>query len=76
MQTLMIIGIVLVLVAILIFLYSAVIVGSRADKQVEKYYKKQKSRIQCKDCKNIYHCEHTYLGGCTNGQEWSEDEEN
>ena len=32
--------------------------------------------IECKDCKNIYDCEYTYLGGCTDGTEWSEDEEN
>ena len=29
--------------------------------------------IECKDCKNMYDCEHTYLGGCTNGKEWEEE---
>lgn len=29
-------------------------------------------RIICQDCKNVYRCEFTYLGGCTNGEEWEE----
>ena len=28
--------------------------------------------IDCKDCKYIYDCERTYLGGCTDGAEWEE----
>lgn len=28
--------------------------------------------IKCKDCKNIYNCERTYLGGCTDGEEWTD----
>ena len=28
--------------------------------------------IECKDCKNIYDCERTYLGGCTDGEEWTD----
>ena len=26
--------------------------------------------VECKDCKNIYDCERTYLGCCTDGEEW------
>ena len=26
--------------------------------------------IECKNCTNIYDCERTYLGGCTDGEEW------
>jgi hypothetical protein len=25
---------------------------------------------ECKDCKNMYKCEHTYIGGCSNGSPW------
>ena len=32
--------------------------------------------IECFNCKYMYDCERTYLGGCTDGEEWSEDEEN
>lgn len=26
--------------------------------------------VDCKDCKEMYHCEKTYLGGCTDGKVW------
>ena len=29
----------------------------------------------CEDCIYMYHCERTYLGGCTDGVEWSENDE-
>ena len=32
--------------------------------------------IECINCKYVYDCERTYMGGCTDGKEWSEDEEN
>ncbi len=32
--------------------------------------------IDCHNCKNQYDCERTYLGGCTDGEEWSEEDEN
>ena len=28
--------------------------------------------VECHNCENQYDCERTYLGGCTDGQEWSE----
>ena len=30
--------------------------------------------IDCKDCKYMYDCERTYLGGCTDGAEWEEND--
>ena len=32
--------------------------------------------VECFNCQYMYDCERTYLGGCTDGKEWSEDEEN
>lgn len=29
--------------------------------------------IKCCDCKNMYDCEYTCLGGCTDGKEWEEE---
>lgn len=29
--------------------------------------------IECKDCKNMYDCEYTYLLGCIDGEEWTEE---
>lgn len=31
--------------------------------------------IECINCKYMYDCERTYLGGCMDGKEWSEEEE-
>lgn len=31
--------------------------------------------VKCENCIYMYHCERTYLGGCSNGIEWSENEE-
>lgn len=31
--------------------------------------------VDCHNCQNQYDCEKTYLGGCTNGQEWAQREE-
>ena len=31
--------------------------------------------INCIDCKYVYDCEQTYLGGCTDGEEWEENGE-
>lgn len=31
--------------------------------------------IECNNCKNIWDCERTYLGGCTDGEEWNEEKE-
>ena len=31
--------------------------------------------VECQNCKYQYDCERTYLGGCTDGEEWSEDED-
>ena len=28
--------------------------------------------IECVNCKNMYDCERTYLGGCTDGEEWAD----
>lgn len=28
--------------------------------------------IDCKNCKDMYDCERTYLGGCTDGKEWED----
>ncbi len=30
--------------------------------------------IECKDCAYQYDCERTYLGGCTDGKEWEQEE--
>lgn len=30
--------------------------------------------VECHNCKYQYDCERTYLGGCTDGKEWEEDE--
>ena len=32
--------------------------------------------VDCWNCKYQYDCERTYLGGCTDGEEWSEEKEN
>jgi hypothetical protein len=29
--------------------------------------------LNCHNCKNVYDCDKTYLGGCTDGTEWVED---
>ena len=29
--------------------------------------------VECNNCKYQYECERTYLGGCTDGEEWGED---
>ena len=31
-----------------------------------------KDFVDCRDCKNMYHCEKTYLGGCTDGEVWGD----
>ena len=31
--------------------------------------------VECKDCKEQYDCERTYLGGCTDGKKWEEENE-
>lgn len=33
----------------------------------------EKKFVYCNDCKNMYYCERTYFGGCTDGIEWSEE---
>ena len=30
--------------------------------------------VECHNCKYQYECERTYLGGCTDGKEWEEDD--
>ena len=30
--------------------------------------------VDCHNCKYQYECERTYLGGCTDGKEWEEEE--
>lgn len=32
--------------------------------------------VDCYDCKHMYDCERTYLGACTDGEEWSEEDDN
>lgn len=29
--------------------------------------------VECKDCENMYDCERTYLGGCTDGKKWDKE---
>ena len=31
-----------------------------------------KGVVDCHDCSEMYHCEKTYLGGCTDGKAWEE----
>lgn len=31
--------------------------------------------VECQNCKYQYDCERTYLGGCTDGKEWEEEDE-
>ena len=31
--------------------------------------------IECHNCKYQYDCDRTYLGGCTDCEEWGEEEE-
>lgn len=31
--------------------------------------------VDCHNCKYMYDCERTYLGGCTDGEEWEDDNE-
>ena len=31
--------------------------------------------VDCCDCKHMYDCERTYLGACTDGEEWSEEDD-
>lgn len=31
-----------------------------------------KGVVECNDCKNVYDCERTYLGGCTDGEKWED----
>lgn len=37
---------------------------------MEKMYK----YVDCQNCKNMWDCERTYLGGCTDGEEFKESE--
>ena len=30
--------------------------------------------VDCHNCQNQYDCEKTYLGGCTDGKEWEQEE--
>lgn len=30
--------------------------------------------IKCEDCQEMYYCEYTYLGGCTDGKQWNKKE--
>ena len=30
--------------------------------------------VKCENCKLFYECEYSYLGGCTNGIKWNEQE--
>ena len=32
--------------------------------------------VECVNCKYHYDCERTYLGGCTDGEEWENEKEN
>lgn len=32
--------------------------------------------VECENCKKMYDCERTYLGGCTDGEEWETPKEN
>ena len=41
-------------------------VGRRGE-NMEKY-------VDCHNCQNQYDCERTYLGGCTDGKEWEQEE--
>lgn len=31
--------------------------------------------IECFGCKYMYECDRTYLGGCTDGEEWNDEED-
>lgn len=31
--------------------------------------------VYCENCKYVYYCEKTYLLGCTDGEEWGDNEE-
>ena len=31
--------------------------------------------VDCHKCQYMYDCEYTYLGGCTDGKEWEDDNE-
>ena len=35
---------------------------------------KARRLVECHNCKHQYDCERTYLGQCTDGEEWGEDE--
>lgn len=34
-----------------------------------------KEYIDCHNCRYQYDCERTYLGGCTDGQEWGNEDD-
>ena len=35
---------------------------------------KERRLVECHNCKHQYDCERTYLGQCTDGEEWGEEE--
>ena len=47
-------------------------VGIEYDEICEEITGEKGSYIDCHKCKHRYDCERTYLGGCTDGEEWSE----
>lgn len=35
-----------------------------------KAFIRTRQYVMCKDCKEMYSCEKTYLGGCADGKKW------
>lgn len=44
-----------------------------AEAEYKAYALDKKGVVNCKDCKEMYHCEKTYLGGCTDGKVWEDE---
>ena len=40
-----------------------------------RQYAHNKGVVDCHDCRYMYDCERTYLGGCTDGKEWGIDDD-
>ena len=53
-------------------IWNAVTGYDRIDEIAKEITGEKGGYIDCHRCKHRYDCERTYLGGCTDGEEWSE----
>ena len=49
-------------------------IRKKEEAEYRQYALDDKSLVDCKDCRYMYGCERTYLGGCTDGEVWDDEE--